>query len=267
LRRAALLFVAVLTTGCAHAAPTWSPKMDAAARAIEPTPADQMRELPLKGVRNGRDFAGIVGARGKIPPDHFFRTATLENATEDDKKVLLAHGVKLDIDLRNGFEAARSPDALEEDPRFRYVRISLFGSGIWDWLTKTRGDLYAAALSKHAKQFREVFHELATQKEGAVVFHCAAGKDRTGLVSAMLLSLAGADREAIVRNYALSAHYLYPTGDDREAVELAILSAPASAIEEFLNALTYQYGGARAYLLGIGVSEADVETLTKRLGQ
>lgn len=261
------MFVALLTVGCAHSAPAWSPKMDAASRAIEPTPADQVRELPLKGVLNGRDFAGIVGTHGKIPPDHFFRTASLENATEDDKKVLLTHGVKLDIDLRNGFEAARSPDALEDDPRFRYVRISLFGAGIWDWLTKTRGDLYAEALSKHAAQFREVFHTLASQKEGAVVFHCAAGKDRTGLVSAILLSLAGADREAIVHNYALSAHYLYPTGDDHEAVARAIQSTPSSAIEEFLNALTYQYGGARVYLLGIGVSQADVDTLTKRLGQ
>ncbi len=235
--------------------------MDAVARETQPTDADALRELPLKGVRNARDFAGIVGTHGKIPPDHFFRTATLENATEDDKRVLLAHGVKLDIDLRNGLEAARAPDALADDPRFRYVRISLFGSGILDWLTQARGDLYAQALSKHARQFRAVFHELATQKEGAVVFHCAAGKDRTGLVSAMLLSLAGADRAAIVHNYALSGHYLEPHGDDRSAMR----STPPSAIEEFLNALDYQYGGARNYLLGIGVSSADIDVLGKRL--
>lgn len=235
--------------------------MNAAAQQMRPTRSDSVRELPLKGVRNGRDFGGIVGARGKIPSDHFFRMATLEKATEDDKKVLLAHGVKLDIDLRSGLEAARSPDALEDDPRFRYVRLSLFGNSIFEWLTKTRGDLYADALSKHAKQFRAVFHELASEKEGAVVFHCAAGKDRTGLVSAMLLSLAGASREAIVHNYSLSSHYLDPHANDRSAMQ----STPPSAIEEFLNTLDYQYGGAQAYLLGIGLSQEDLDTLVKRL--
>ncbi len=235
--------------------------MDATAQQMHPTQADSVRELPLKGVQNGRDFGGIVGAHGKIPKDHFFRMATLEKATEDDKKVLLAHGVKLDIDLRSGLEAARAPDALEDDPRFRYVRLSLFGNGIFEWLTMARGDLYADALSKHAKQFRAVFHELASQKEGAVVFHCAAGKDRTGLVSAMLLSLAGANRAAIVHNYSLSSHYLDPQATDRSAMQ----STPPSAIEEFLNTLDFQYGGARAYLLGIGVSQDDVDTLVKRL--
>lgn len=111
--------------------------------------------------------------------------------------------------------------------------------------------------------FAEIFHEIAAQKDGAVIFHCAAGKDRTGLISAMLLSLAGADRAAIIHNYVLSARYLDPTADDRRLMQ----STPPSAIEEFLNALDYQYGGANAYLLGIGVSEADVDVLSKRLGQ
>jgi protein-tyrosine phosphatase len=266
-RCASLLPIAFLALGCAHSEPALSPPRTAATQQIQPDQADALRELPLQGVKNGRDLGGIVGTHGPIPNDHFFRTASLENATENDKKVLVDHNVKLDLDLRSYIETLRAPDALAEDPRFHYVRISLFGVGIFDWLTSARGDLYVQALAKHAQEFRKVFHQLASEPDGAVLFHCAEGKDRTGLVAAMLLSLAGVSQDAIVHNYAVSAHYLNPTANDRDALAEAERSNPPSAIEEFLKALNDQYGGARAYLLGVGVSEADVDVLSARLGQ
>ena len=267
MERASLFLIAFLAIGCAHSEPAWSQAQTAATRQIQPDQADAVRELPLQGVRNGRDLGGIVGTHGPIPTDHFFRTASLENATENDKKVLVDHDVKLDIDLRSYVEALRAPDALAEDPRFHYVRISLFGASFFDWLISRRGDMYVGALAKHSQNFRQVFHQLASEKKGAVLYHCAEGKDRTGLITAMLLSLAGVDHAAIVHNYAVSAHYLNPTASDRDALAEANRSSPPSAIEEFLKALNDQYGGARAYLLGIGVSEEDVDALTTRLGQ
>ncbi|MEO8878114.1 MAG: tyrosine-protein phosphatase [Polyangiaceae bacterium] len=267
-RLAGLLVLLPLAVGCAASASPSRASMEAALVEIQPNHEDGARELPLRGVRNGRDLGGHAGLYATIPPNHFFRTASMHAATEDDKKILLEHGVKLDVDLRTFVEAVKSPDALAGDPRFHYERISLFGVGLLDWASNdSRGDMYADALADHQGQFRKVFHALASQPEGAVLFHCAAGKDRTGLIAALLLSLAGVDRAEIVHDYAVSAHYLHPEAVGREALYNAIEGSPPSAIEEFLDALDNQYGGARSYLRTIGVSEEDIRTLSERLGQ
>ena len=262
---------ALSTAGCAaHPPPPWTPDMAAASVQIKPSPEDDTRALPLHRVRNGRDLGGLPGRHAPIPMNRFFRSATLSHATEDDKKVLLEHGVKLDLDLRTIWEVMRSPDELAGDSRFHYLNVSLFGVGIGDLLSlsdTTRGDVYVHALAHHRGEFRRVFSALAAERDGAILFHCASGKDRTGVVAAMLLDLAGVDRATIVHNYALSAHYLHPSAKEQGDVSLAIMESPPVAIEQFLRVLDDEYGGARKYLLSVGVSDSDVSELSDRLGQ
>jgi protein-tyrosine phosphatase len=257
--------------GCGvHAVPIVVPAAEAPAfaAAITPTKVDGARALVLQSVRNGRDLGGIPGKNGPIPLGRFFRTGSLSHATDSDKQVLADHDVKLDIDLRTFWEVVRSPDRLSRDPRFHYLNISLMGAGLWDALyPSSRGEMYVRALADHQSRFRRVFHAMAQQKDGAIVFHCAAGKDRTGMVAAILLSLAGVDHDTIVHNYAISARYLHPTATEGAAQAEAIDDSPPEAIEMFLRALDSKYGGARAYLKRIGLSDADLEALTDRLGQ
>jgi protein-tyrosine phosphatase len=148
------------------------------------------------------------------------------------------------------------------------VHVSLLGIGFYDALypSEERGALYIHALRHHKSAFREVFRALADEREGAVLFHCTSGKDRTGLVAAILLSLAGVPREEIVHNYAISAQYLNPVPLVREP-ENAARESPPGAIEAFLRVLEDQYGGAYSYLRTIGVSETEVDALMARLGQ
>jgi protein-tyrosine phosphatase len=96
------------------------------------------------------------------------------------------------------------------------------------------------------------------------------------MIAAMLLSLAGVPRGEIVRDYAISAHYLEPMMKQSPQMAamaqqnpkiVALTGSPAEAIESFLDALDRQHGGARAYLRKIGVSETDVGRLLVRLGQ
>lgn len=267
---AAVAILASLALACAHAAPG-APAATGASAApastvapvtdVQPTEDDASRALPLAGVRNARDLGGLVGAHGPIPPGRFLRAATLAHATEDDKQVLLRHGMTLDIDLRTPLEVEQSRDALAEDPRFHYEHISLLGLGLLDWLRSSRlSEAYAETLAHHQGQLREVFQSLATHQDGAVLFHCAAGKDRTGIVAAILLSLAGVDREAIIHDYAISSHYL------RESTAGAT-SSPPGVMAHFLDVLDGQYGGAHAFLRRIGLSEDEVAALTRRLGQ
>lgn len=267
--RSSTAAIAIAVSGCASPA-AWSPTLEVAAKDIQPTPQDSSRVLPFEVVKNGRDLGGLTGDAGAIPTNRFFRTASLGHANEHDRTLMLERGVTTDIDLRTYWEAAFAPDALSHDSRFHYERISLYGFGLVDWISYTwakRGDTYTNALEEHPEAFRDVFHAMASQPAGAVVFHCASGKDRTGLVAAMLLSLAGVRREAIVHDYAVSAHYLYPDATTHEDLAKAISAAPPYAIEQFLEALDDRYGGAAEYLREAGLSEADLSALRKRLGQ
>lgn len=237
--------------------------VDAPARAaspagVQPVAADMVRNVQLSTILNVRDLGGLRGARGFIPHGRFYRAATLAHASEADREILLGRGVDLDIDLRTALELLEKPDRLAHDRRFAYRRISLLGAGLPDWFRSggLRG-LYLHVLDGHQGSFREVFHAMATHQRGAILYHCTSGKDRTGLVTAVLLDLAGVARDAIVRDYAISAHYL----------GRAATSSPPAAITAFLDALDGKYGGARGYLKHIGVSEPDIESLLVKLGQ
>lgn len=276
------LLAALAFTGCAS-----QPALQTAAPAatigkVQPVAADEQRLIPLQGAANVRTFANLKGRNGPIPAGSFVRAADLYRLTPADRDKLAASGVKLDVDLRTSGEAGSNRDLLADDPRFKYSRISLMGSEQIDLskLPDTLGEMYVQSLSANQAQFREVFQLIAAQKEGAVLFHCTAGKDRTGMVAATLLSLAGVPRQDIVHDYAISAHYLGSSLDNNPAiaelvrqnpqigVKLAALSGTEPAnIEAFLDSLDKQHGGARAYLKTIGVSDAEVHSLLVRLGQ
>jgi protein-tyrosine phosphatase len=243
-----------------------------------PRAADATRLVPLQGALNVRSFGELRGANGPIPATSFIRAADLNRLTAADRDALAARGVALDLDLRTAEEASGSSDPLAADSRFRYVRISLLGSEKLDLanMPDDLGTMYVESLSANQPQFRKVFETIAGQQEGTVLFHCTAGKDRTGMIAAMLLSLAGVPRSEIVHNYTISAHYLEPMMQQNPQVAemvrqnpkvAALMGTPPESIEAFLDALDRRHGGARAYLRAIGVSDADVRRLMVRLGQ
>jgi protein-tyrosine phosphatase len=219
----------------------------------------------------------------------FVRTADLSRLTVADRDVLAAAGVKLDIDLRTGEEAQQSRDVLADDARFDYQRISLMGTEKMDLgkmmtsFPDTLGEAYVQWLGSNKPQFRQVFQLIAAQQDGAVLYHCTAGKDRTGIISGILLDLAGVPRADIVHNYALSAHYLedQPKDSAMNAQMMALMqqhpeiakkiagmggTAPAN-MELFLDALHEQYGGAQGFLKAVGLTEEEIHSLQERLGQ
>lgn len=243
---------------------------DMAVVVVEPDSADASRVIALDGAFNVRDLGGLVGDHGTIPTDRFIRAANLAKLTPADRDILYKHDVVLDIDLRTDAEERGSPDGLMNDPHVRYLPISLLGSQPLKQPASLR-DMYIEALASDQPQFRQVFEAIADAK-GAVLYHCTAGKDRTGMISAMLLELAGVPRDQIVHNYAVSAYYLKPmiTGPMAEAMKkqpalAALLGSPPDAIEGFLDTLDDRYGGAAAYLRTAGVSAGDIAEIRARL--
>jgi len=277
------------STAAVPAPPPPNPPAAAKAGNVQPLPDDAQRVVPLQGVWNARSFAGLQGRDGPIPADAFLRTADLGRATAADRDALARAGVRLDIDLRTADEQAQSPDLLASDPRFDYQRISLMGvekidlDQMMDGFPDSLGEAYVQWLGRNQPQFRQVFTRIAAQERGTVLFHCTAGKDRTGVIAALLLDLAGVPHDAIVHNYAISAHYL--EGQPKDSAMNAQLMSAIQAhpelgrklagmagtapqnMELFLATLTRQYGGAAGYLKTIGLSQDQIERLRARLGQ
>ncbi|WP_414554651.1 tyrosine-protein phosphatase [Stenotrophomonas forensis] len=286
---AVMLSLPLAATAVAADAPQAVAAKPAAAANVKPVAADAQRVLPLQGAWNVRTFAGLQGRHGPIPAAAFVRTADLGRLTDADRDALAAAGVKLDIDLRTADEQAQSPDLLAKDDRFDYQRISLMGTEKMDLqkmmtsFPDSLGEAYVQWLGHSQPQFKQVFQRIAAQQDGAVLFHCTAGKDRTGIIAGLLLDLAGVPKAEIVHNYAISAHYLegQPKDSAMNAQIMALIkqnpeigrkmagmsgTAPDN-MEQFLAALHSQYGSAEGYLKSIGVSEQEIQQLKVRLGQ
>ena len=240
----------------------------------QPQPGDAQYVVPLQGARNVRTVAGLRDRSGPGPKSRFLRAADLNHLTSADRDALSVRGVKFVLDLRTAEEAAGAPDPLAKDDRFRYLRISLLGSESLDLahLPDSLGDLYVQSLQANGPQYRAVFEALAREADGTALFHCTAGKDRTGMVAAMLQSLAGVPRRQIVHDYSLSAQYL---GDALQGPQMeqmlrlnpkiaALMGSPPEAIEAFLDVLDHRYGGAHAYLKSIGIADVELKRLGSR---
>jgi protein-tyrosine phosphatase len=135
---------------------------------------------------------------------------------------------------------------------------------------------YLRILRSFAPNFGRALAAIADAPAGAVVFHCAGGKDRTGLVAALLLRLAGAPVEEIARDYALTAERRSRGPDrwveaardeDERAIRLFMQNTPAEAMQRALEGLEAEYGSVEGYLRHVGLDEGQLGRLRERLAR
>lgn len=214
--------------------------------------------IEIAGAFNARAFGGTA--------TWLVRSSNLDAVDADGARTLRDLGVTSIVDLRSEGERQDAPvDA-------RIVSVPLY-----DGIAPAHGsidDVYAGLVERRGAQIAAAVAAIA-DADGAALVHCAVGKDRTGLVVALALLAAGADRAAVVADYALSgAHVAAAHGehvramlrtldlDDAEAAasERLHLQSPASALEGALDRIDAR-GGAVAYLLANGLPQAALDRL------
>ncbi len=139
---------------------------------------------------------------------------------------------------------------------------------------RSLGDLYVSLLESSQAELQQIFAILAESSDSAMLYHCTAGKDRTGVVSALLLELAGVSQETILEDYSLTAVCLTPLMEElrrdrpegmlAEMYEHFISSDPANMVM-MLGHLAEKYTNAEHYLRGIGITEVQLQALKARL--
>ncbi len=183
--------------------------------------------LPLEKVRNPRDIGGYVGYQGrKVKMHRLIRSGKISNITSKDKKFLLDYGLTKIIDLRSPLECHKMPDS--QIPGVEHLDISIAeddntngGKKDLDKVFATyRKDQYAGfkmmcdryrshVVKEHAQNsLHKILEVLANTKEGAILYHCSEGKDRTGIVTVMILYILGVDMETIRQDYLYSNYML-----------------------------------------------------------
>lgn len=182
-------------------------------------------ELAFDGILNARDLGGIKvkddGAERRVKKGLLLRTGELARISPEDRAKLSALGVKTVVDFRSAAERDAAPDpavgaknfhwpidagSLMRVPDLRRPETADSGVSAADEMHK----LYRLLPDEAAWPYRRLFDLLADPANAPVIFHCTAGKDRTGLASALLLHALGAGREAVVADYLASNGQLAP---------------------------------------------------------
>jgi protein-tyrosine phosphatase len=244
------------------------------------------RALAWDGCLNVRDLGGLpTEDGGRIAPGALVRGDNARRLSDEAWRAVIEHGVRTVVDLRFPEELAADPP---RDLPVNAVHVSVLGradpqyaeeldawlAGLPDEVAHTR-EAYLEFLERNRQAFARAVSAVATAPPGGVLVHCMEGKDRTGLVVALLLRLAGVPPDEIAADYALSAERLTPvfapwldeaTDDAQRERRRRIASTPAAAMVEVLEELDQRYGGVEGYLRAPGgVSEEELRAARTRL--
>lgn len=246
----------------------------------------------MHGAHNVRDLGGIpLTGGGTTPHGRLLRADALDALTADDVELLAGtFGLRHVIDLRSAAERAeRGRGPLGDVDGVRYTEVEVIPT---DALARRRearaaayergddpdvimAEGYVELLELGGPAYRLALDRLAADDGAPALFHCSAGKDRTGVLAALLLDLAGADRGAIVADYALTeervpAIVLRLTGaasfeELAEQLPVFTFQAKAGTMRHLLTRLDERWGGAAGYLRSIGVGSSQLDTLRSLL--
>jgi protein-tyrosine phosphatase len=238
------------------------------------------RRVPFERLHNVRDLGGWRGLDDRpVRSGVLYRADSLAKLAGDDLERFRALGVRTVIDLRYPWEIearGRVPESVD----VQYYNFSIehrsYDQAVIDrdvdpW--RFLADRYAEVASDGATELRGVLETIAGADDGALVFHCASGKDRTGIVAALVLSILGVSEADVATDFALTelatGHLVADwraANPDRELSWPAYGRAPATIIQHFLADLATAHGSVEAYVNdGLGVDDDIVAALRARL--
>ncbi|MBN6035591.1 tyrosine-protein phosphatase [Amycolatopsis sp. 195334CR] len=226
------------------------------------------RDLRWDGCVNVRDLGGL----GSIRRGALVRMEEPTRLSEAGWAAAWEYGVRTIVDLRNDDE--RAPDLALRPAGIEVVRAPLdpIGAPFYEHWVKVDGLgsplHYPALLAEHPELVVAAVRAVATAAPGGVVFHCAGGKDRTGLLALVLLALAGVAPAEIVADYLLTYERMKPRYDelgarDQLTAVRELLAKHSTTIEDSLTS-TIRALAMPGFLLDHGLSEADLTALRTR---
>ena len=249
-----------------------------------------LRDLAWEGCLNVRDLGGHrTRTGGETVFQAVVRADSVRQLTDAGWAALVDYGTRTVVDLRGDHELRDDPplaegigvdvvhvpfmEATQRELAQIEAEVEAAATAARDLATATR-DVYLVFLEHFRANVAAALRAVAGARPGGVVVHCVGGKDRTGLLAAFLLHLAGVGVDDIAADYALSEQRLRPRHDawlaaaeteaERERLR-RIAATPAAAIVGVFEELASRYGSVEEFLLGAGATATDFDRVRERL--
>ncbi|MEX1669159.1 tyrosine-protein phosphatase [Zhongshania guokunii] len=248
------------------------------------------RRLPLNGAPNIRDLGGYqTDDGGTTRWQKLLRGGRLSNLSNSDQLILAQFDVRVVCDFRNPSEYQQDISKLNNMPKAvihnlsispgnhqNIIDISSIGA---DQMSAWMQQINREFVLNHSHTYRHMFELLLDNDDGAFLFHCSAGKDRTGFAAALVLSALNVSRETIMDDYLLTAQYYPPAGEmeylaqkytrNNPNIDMDLFATLTSTRPEFLQAaftaIDEQYSSTDEYLeQALGLCAKKRELLKQR---
>ena len=237
------------------------------------------RNVPFAKAYNFRDVGGYTGLDGRLVRwRRLFRADSLHRLNDEDAEAFAALGVRTVIDLRRPHEVEKFGRVAEEHGVDYHNLVVKHVD--WEGVEHPADALHERWLADRYLNFAEDGHEgiaeslrlIASPEAAPVVVHCMAGKDRTGTVCALTLSLLGVSDDDIAADYALTTEamrplteYLLRTAPEQINGNEHMFDSPAEAMHLFLDDLRALHGSIEAYVKEIGVTDGELASMRSHL--
>lgn len=229
--------------------------------------------LPSGAAHNLRDLGGYACEGGVTRFNVVLRSDQLFALNDADKRLLLDNGLTDVIDLRSDGERRAFPNSFLDDAQVNLHTVKLnhemdeFQFSPNDF--KNMGEMYIAMVDTNGREYTRMLKVIASA-QGISIVHCMAGKDRTGIVCALLLLLLGVNRHDVVADYQITMTYLgqHIMGtfmSDNPEMPQYLASSDPSNLWQLIEHLNAKYSGAEAYLKVHGLTEFEKEKLRQRI--
>lgn len=265
---------------------------------LPPEQRDSHRLLNFEGIHNLRDLGGYATADGRqVQWGKLYRSANFAEATPADLAALSQLGLATFIDLRSTPEKAEEPNRLPDPLPFEVVEIPILDEGnqalVGEVMERVEsgdfdgfdpGQKMQQANRQFASvftpQFRQLFATVVAADGAPVLWHCTAGKDRTGFAAAVLLRILGVPRETIMQDYMASLEPALASrksqllmlrlfkGEETAAKIEVMMGVEPAWLEAGFDEIDATWGSFDAYVRdGLQLDEADIEVLRANLLQ
>ena len=241
---------------------------------------DPKRRLEIPGSYNIRDLGGYETRDGnRTRWGRLLRADSLHRLDAAAQEALLDYGLRTVIDLRKSAELQNLGHPFMRSDRVTWYHQNMVGDDPWregESITRPEGIAeikrrsYSLILDKRGPQVRETLSLLALPDSLPALFHCSAGTDRTGMIAALVLGIAGVPREVIGRDYSLSGRFLLARYlDDNPEIPAGEISwqeyqartCPPEVMLGVLEDLDERHGGVEGYARAIGLGDPQIEAL------
>ena len=217
------------------------------------------RLLPMTGAYNMRDLGGYKNIEGNhVKRNTFIRSDDLGNLTITDLEYLAHLPLRTVIDFRGEEEKRSTPDRLPETVS-KYIQLPIEAGDISDIARSDKNDMatvmeqvYGYIIRNQQSTYSEFFKIISVNKNTPLLFHCSAGKDRTGIAAALLLSALGVDRKTVIEDYMLSAKHIpqkYEFITKAHPELKPLVTVKEEYIETAFHVMDKEYGGVENYLV------------------